>query len=64
MEAFWKFGGEHYFIVLILAYSVIHTVGRMYSRTLRSFNIRKHGYPANPIMDADGDIVYPKDKEE
>lgn len=32
----------------------------LYSRTLRFFILRKHGYPAN--CDADGDSVYCKNK--
>lgn len=30
-----------------------------YSRRLRSLNIRAHGWPANPLMDADGDVIHP-----
>lgn len=29
---------------------------RAYNRRLRAKNIAAHGWPANPIMDADGDI--------
>ncbi|TIW26537.1 MAG: hypothetical protein E5V63_13250 [Mesorhizobium sp.] len=30
-----------------------------YNRRLRSLNIRAQGWPTNPMMDADGDIVQP-----
>lgn len=32
----------------------------IYNRTLRHWNIRKHGYPPGQFVDADGDVVHPK----
>jgi hypothetical protein len=31
----------------------------MFNRWLRSRNIARHGWPTNPLMDADGDIIHP-----
>ena len=50
-------------IVLIICYAATRpfAYGFMaYNRRLRSMNIRAHGWPTAPI-DADGDVVYPKD---
>lgn len=30
-----------------------------YNRRLRHLNIRAHGWPTSPLMDADGDVVHP-----
>jgi hypothetical protein len=32
---------------------------KAYNRSLRARNIALHGWPSNPLMDADGDIVHP-----
>lgn len=34
---------------------------RAYNRHLRASNIRAHGWPSAPNMDADGDIILPKE---
>lgn len=34
-----------------------------WNRLLRHLNIRKNGWPVNPLMDADGDIVHPPKQE-
>ncbi len=36
---------------------------KMYNRHLRARNIAAHGYPTNPLMDADGDIIHPPKEE-
>jgi hypothetical protein len=38
---------------------LIRWVYRFYCRTLRAANIRRHGYPSGPLIDADGDVVHP-----
>lgn len=37
---------------------------KAYNRHLRAKNIAAHGWPTNPLMDADGDIVHPPESEE
>ena len=34
-----------------------------FNRWMRSRNIARQGWPTNPIMDADGDIVHPSDDD-
>lgn len=36
---------------------------KAYNRKKRAENIRAHGYPTTPLMDADGDIIHPPVKE-
>ena len=46
---------------MLLISSIGNFIFRMYNRTLRHYNIRKHGYPAN--CDADGDFQQVKEYE-
>lgn len=59
----WEFAGEHpwaaFFLALLAAgalKSVCGTVAVLWNRTLRHWNIRKHGYPP-AHCDADGDFA-------
>jgi len=55
-----------FFMFWILCWTVTVPFKLMWfawNRYLRSKNIQAHGYPTNPLMDADGDIVLPKDKD-
>jgi hypothetical protein len=45
---------------IIILTTILKSMLYLYSRTLRFFILRKHGYPAN--CDADGDSVYCKNK--
>jgi hypothetical protein len=47
---FWSFCG-----VVILTSLFLSFIFKMYNRTFRHWNIRKHGYPP-PHCDADGDF--------
>ncbi len=49
-SGFWSFVGWLVVIALILQFVLL-----MYNRTLRHWNIRKHGYPPRHC-DADGDF--------
>ncbi len=41
------------FLIICSAYYIL-------ARSLRCIQIAIRGWPANPLMDADGDIVHPK----
>lgn len=58
----WDFAGEHWFVTLLIVWSVSGTIKYIISLPIRAMNIRKHGWPPVPL-DADGDIHYP-DKED
>jgi len=58
---FWAWATEHWFLGFILMYTAIQLPFKIFNRVLRSINIRNNGWPVTPYMDADGDIVYPKD---
>lgn len=73
MSEFLAFASEHPFtawllswIVIPIGLTVVKVIGipfylasASYNRHLRSLNIRARGWPTNPLMDADGDIVHP-----
>lgn len=62
-QSFWSFSG-----ICIILYIVINPVlntlyniiSHPWNRLMRMLMVRKHGWPPNPKMDADGDIVYEK----
>lgn len=67
MDALLNFAGEHPFVALLLALvaagvatSPFRYGFRAYNRSLRARNIAARGWPTNPLMDADGDIVHPE----
>ena len=55
ISSFWAWAGISLGIGWIFAF-----IFKMYNRTLRHWNIRKHGYPYGDNVDADGDVVRPK----
>ena len=73
MSDFFRFAGEHPFLTFCLAWGVwpvCHMLQAIltapfrypylaYKRHLRSQDIRAHGWPSAPFMDADGDIIHP-----
>lgn len=66
----WEFAnGKPYlafFIVVLLVFlarSVLYRISHMWSRWLRSQNIKRHGWPTAPI-DADGDVIRPISAEQ
>lgn len=70
MSGFWTFANSWPLTALItiwiLAWAFVQPFRyafRAYARKCRSQNIQAQGWPTNPNMDADGDLVYP-DKEE
>lgn len=77
MSDFFTFAGNHPILTWFLAWGIwpvcwmlaqVCTAPFAYpfkawNRTLRSRNIRSHGWPTNPLMDADGDIVHPPKSE-
>ena len=70
MSDFFAFAGEHPFLTWCLAWAIFPICSALtapfryafkaYNRKVRSRNIAAHGWPTNPLMDADGDIVHPK----
>lgn len=50
---------EHPFLVIIIVLVAENLVSKMIVRGCRCIQILIRGYPSNPVMDADGDIVYP-----
>ncbi|AMX93745.1 MULTISPECIES: hypothetical protein [Mesorhizobium] len=73
MNDFFTFAGAHPAVTFFLAWGIwpvcwtvqavlttpFSLAFKAYNRRLRSLNIRAHGWPANPLMDADGDIIHP-----
>ena len=55
VSSFWAWAG-----ITFGASMVIDGICKCWSRWLRSRNIARHGWPTAPNMDADGDIVHPK----
>lgn len=78
MADFFTFAGAHPVVTFFLAWGIwpicwtvqavlmapFSFAFKAYNRRLRSINIRTHGWPTNPLMDADGDIVHPPVKSE
>lgn len=74
MESFYAFASENPFLTWFLAWGIWPVCSMItsvltaplvcalnaYNRSLRARNIRIHGWPSSPLMDADGDIVHPK----
>lgn len=58
LEDFWRFIG-----FLILLATVLNFIFNMWNRFWRHWNIRKHGYPSNPNLDADGDFKPEKEEK-
>ncbi len=66
MDTLLNFAGEHPVLAFLLAVVVANVATapfrygfKAYNRSLRARNIAARGWPANPLMDADGDIVHP-----
>lgn len=55
VSGFWAWAGLSFGIGAVFTF-----IFRMYNRTLRAWNIRKHGYPSGQFIDADGDVVHPR----
>lgn len=69
MNAFYAFAGNHPIITVLLAWSIAGVLKApfqyafmAYNRRCRSRNIAAQGWPTASFMDADGDIVHPKDR--
>jgi hypothetical protein len=58
-----QFMGEHPFLTFFLVWVVCHSLVGVVYRFFRHLDISKHGWPATPNMDADGDIVHPEPEE-
>lgn len=43
---------------------MFNSVIKIINRFIRSSNIKAVGWPTNPLMDADGDIVHPKKEDD
>lgn len=54
----WDFASEHWFVALLIVWSVAKTFCFCVALPIRAINIYKHGWPPAPL-DADGDIHYP-----
>lgn len=77
MEAFFNFASNHPILTFFLSWgiwpacwAVTHVLTypfkvayMAYKMHLRAGNIRAHGWPKTPLMDADGDIMHPKPPE-
>lgn len=63
----WEFMNNNWFLSLIIILCTYWTIKLVFyhlpNRILRHLNIRKHGWPTNKFMDADGDLVYPDPPE-
>lgn len=69
-EAILQFANEHWFLAFLVICSVYYLLKymmvipfRIINRFFRSRNIKHHGWPTNPLMDADGDIIHPKSED-
>lgn len=68
-----EFAGNHPFLAWCALWGIWPICGifttpfnvafRSYNRHCRSKNIATRGWPTNPLMDADGDIIHPKETE-
>ena len=47
------------FCAIVAVYYAIKLPFTAFRLCIRSRNIAKNGWPTNPLMDADGDIVHP-----
>ncbi|MEO1208436.1 MAG: hypothetical protein AAFX78_02740 [Cyanobacteria bacterium J06638_20] len=68
---FWSLAIERPFLAFCIALimlaavsSICSLVFRMWNRLMRSRNIAQQGWPTNPLMDADGDIIHPRITDE
>lgn len=64
MTAFWQFADQHPLVTLCALWLIVWLLAwpfRLINRWIRHRNIAARGWPENPLMDADGDIVYPAD---
>lgn len=64
---FYEFAVKSPFTMFIIVCAVYYTIKNLidyFKRRVRSKDIQRHGWPKNPHMDADGDIVYPKEEDE
>lgn len=55
-----------FFIALIAAYVITwfpYSIYLMVCRYFRYRMVREHGWPTAPLMDADGDIVHPRQED-
>jgi hypothetical protein len=60
----WQFMSESPWLTFFLLWLVVHHIALVLNRIIRHFNIRKAGWPTAPLMDADGDIIHPKDEDD
>ena len=63
MDQFWNFANDHYLLIGLLAYVFIQATFQLISRIIRLIGIAIRGWPINPIMDADGDLVHKEEQE-
>lgn len=54
---------ESPYLATIIIYCALEVTFRIINRTLRTVKVCARGWPANPIMDADGDICHPEVKK-
>jgi amino acid transporter len=74
MSGFWSLAQERPFTAWLLALSLwiipatiqipFVIAFKCWNRWLRNRNLKHLGWPRNPLMDADGDIVHPPVKED
>lgn len=62
--AFLNWISENPYWSFFVAWILVESLARMWSRAMRMLMVRKHGWPTVPNMDADGDLVYPDSLEE
>lgn len=55
MTDFYSFASENPWLTFFLSWVVFDALLKLWNRTLRHWNIQKHGYPP-PHCDADGDF--------
>lgn len=77
MSEFFAFASAHPFVTWLLAWglwpvcwmvvavltSPFTNAFKAFNRHCRTKNIGARGWPANPLMDADGDIIHPEKAE-
>jgi len=60
MGGFWPWATTNWFLGFVLMLVFLAGLISIISRLLRTIHILVRGWPKSPIMDADGDIIYPK----
>lgn len=60
----WQFMSDSPILTFFITVIIAHNLAWVINRIIRHLNIRSAGWPSAPLMDADGDIVHPKEDDD